>query len=237
MTDTQATDLRAGDLQYPGQHAQEAQARHAPAVLANRLMLAQTWGQPCLGYLLLFRPAPGPSAVLASLQDRVLAAEPELLRQPGHALHSTVGFLIPVYRPVDRPKDEIWREHGARWLDVIAAAAASSGPLRLSFRRLVATDAAIIAVADAPNPVSSLRDTLSGPLDLPWPLAKGPLVHVSLFRYRQPLRDPAGLLGRLAAMDFSAETEVDELLLVRETTFPSLDYEVLHRLPIGRQAR
>ena len=72
-------------------------------------------------------------------------------------------------------------------------------------------------------------------LDLPWPLAKGPLVHVSLFRYRQPLRDPAGLLACLAAMDFSLDTEVDELLLVRETTFPSLDYEILHRLPIGRQ--
>jgi hypothetical protein len=235
MTDTQAADLHAGARPDPGQPGPEAQARHAPAVLANRLLLAQTWGHPCLGYLLLFRPGPGPSAAFAALQDRVLAAEPGLLRQPGHALHSTVGFLIPVYRPVDRPKDEIWREAGARWLDVITAAVDSSGPLRLSFRRLVATDAAIIAVADAPNPVTSLRDTLTAGLGLPWPLAKGPLVHVSLFRYRQPLRDPAGLLACLAALDFSVQTGVDELLLVRETTYPSLDYEILHRLPIGRQ--
>lgn len=236
MTDTRAVGLGAGDLQHPGQPAQEAQARHAPAVLANQLQLAHRWGQPCLGYLLLFRPAEGPSAAFAGLQDQVLAAEPDLLRQPGHALHSTVGFLIPVYRPADRPKDEIWRQHGARWREVIASAAARCGPLRLSFRRLVATDAAIIAVADAPNPVATLRDTLSAQLDLPWPLAKGPLVHVSLFRYRQPLRDPAGLLAFLAAMDRAVETEVEELLLVRETTFPSLDYEVLHRLPIGRPA-
>lgn len=236
MTDTRAVGLRAGDLHNPGRPAQEAQARHAPAVLANELALAHTWGQPCLGYLLLFRPSAGPAAAFERLQDRLLTAEPDLLRAPGHALHSTVGFLIPVNRPPDRPKDEIWAQHGARWRDVIAAAAASCGPLRLSFRRLVATDAAIIAVADAPNPVTSLRDTLSTRLDLPWPLAKGPLVHVSLVRYRQPLRDPAGLLASLAALDFAVQAEVDELLLVRETTFPCLDYEVLHRLPIGRRA-
>jgi hypothetical protein len=216
MTDVQDQDLRE---------------RFAPAVLANELQLASGWGQPCLGYLLLFRPDAAASAVLTAVQDQVQALEPELLRQPVAALHSSVGFLVPVNQPVAGDKDEIWRRNGARWVAAIEAAR-RAGParMRLRYRRLVATDAAIIAVADTPSPITRLRQALAPGLGLPWPLAKGPLVHVSLFRYRQPLRDPAALLRALATLDFTAETEVSELLAVRETTFPSLEYEVLHRL-------
>ncbi len=226
------TEIQAADL--PGQ----VQAEHAPAVLGNRLTLAARWGEPCLGYLVIGRPPAAMAAALAAVQDQVQAIEPELHRQPPAALHSTVGFLIPVFRPVDHDKDEIWRQHGPGWLaGIAAAAAAEAGPLRLSFRRLVATDAAVIAVADAPNPVTGLRERLTARLDLRWPLTKGPLVHVSLFRYRQPLRDPARLLDLLGGVDVAIDTEIGELLVVRETTFPLLEYEVLQRVPIGRPIR
>jgi hypothetical protein len=237
MTETQAGELLAGNRQDPAGPAGQAQAAHRPAVLANQLKLAAQWGEPYLGYLLIHRPAAALTAALATLQDQVLAAEPDLRRQPGYALHATIGFLIPPLVQADRP-DEIWRQHGAQWLTgITAAAAAEPGPLRLSFRRLIATDAAIVAVAGAPNPVTDLRSRLTAGLDLLWPLTKGPLVHVSLFRYRQPLRDPGRLLATLGAMDFALETEIDELLVVRETTFPLLEYEVVHRVQIGRPVR
>jgi hypothetical protein len=226
------TDIQADDL------AGQVQAEQAPALLANRLTLAARWGGPCLGYLVIGRPPAAMVTALSAVQDQVQAVEPELLRQPPAALHSTVGFLIPVFRPVDHDKDEIWRQHGPGWLAGIgAAAAAQPGPLRLSFRHLVATDAAIIAVADAPNPLTGLRERLAAGLDLRWPLTKGPLVHVSLFRYRQPLRDPARLLDLLAGLDAAIDTEIGELLVVRETTFPLLEYEVMQRVPIGRPVR
>jgi hypothetical protein len=205
--------------------------RFAAAVLANELQLTADWGQPCLGYLLLVRPDPAATAAFSALQDRVLALEPGLLRQPGRALHSTVGFLVPVHRPVAGDKDEIWRRNGSRWVAAIKSARSTGrDPFRLRYRRLVATDAAIIAVADLPNPITGLRQALEPSLGLPWPLAKGPLVHVSLFRYGRPLGDPAGLLRALAALEFTIETEVSELLAVRETTFPCMEYEVLERL-------
>jgi hypothetical protein len=51
------------------------------------------------------------------------------------------------------------------------------------------------------------------------------------------LRDPARLLALLAAIDAGIETEIGELLVVRETTFPLLEYEVEQRVPIGRPDR
>jgi hypothetical protein len=218
--------------------APDLQARHAPAVLANDLQIADQWGAPCLGYLLVLRPDPAATAALSAVQDGVHALEPTLLRQPEAAFHSLVAFLVPVFAEPGQPKDEIWQQHAADWLDVMsrAAAALMTSPIRLCFRRLIATSAAIIAVADLPNPITELRRDLTAALDLPWPLAKGPLVHVTLFRYSEPLADPAGLLRYLQAQDLAIAAEISELLMVRETTFPSLEYEVLHRLPIGRPA-
>jgi hypothetical protein len=236
-----SVDARERTSLWPVSDVREApdlQAQHAPAVLANDLQIAEQWGGPCLGYLLFFRPDPAATAALSAVQDGVQALEPTLLRQPEAAFHSLVAFLVPVFLDPGQPKDEIWHQHAAGWLDAMsrAAAALTARPIRLCFRRLIATSAAIIAVADLPNPITELRRELTAALDLPWPLTKGPLVHVTLFRYGQPLADPAGLLRHLQALDLAIEAEVSELLLVRETTFPSLAYEVLHRLPIGRPA-
>jgi hypothetical protein len=57
-------------------------------------------------------------------------------------------------------------------------------------------------------------------------------------RYRrlvqQPLSDPAGLLHRLEAMPVAIETGVSELLVIRESVYYTLEYEVLRRLPLGK---
>jgi hypothetical protein len=213
----------------------DIQARHAPAVLAGQLEIATRWGQPDLGYVLLFRPDPAASAELGRLQQLVLEAEPSLLRQPAAQLHASVAWLLQVRKEFDRPKDEIWRAHGEQWVKTMAAVTDATAAMQLRYHRLVVTDAAIIAVAEEPNPMADLRHQITTALDLPWPITYSSLgiVHSSLLRYRQPLADPAGLLRRLAAIPVDVETEVTELLMVREYTFPTLDYEVLQRLPLG----
>jgi hypothetical protein len=52
---------------------------------------------------------------------------------------------------------------------------------------------------------------------------------MTVFRYARPLRDPASLVRWLAATKYHVDVDVSEFLLVRERTFPSLDYEILHR--------
>src|SRR5215469_1437217 len=213
----------------------DIQAMHAPAVLAGDLKLCTTWGAPGVGYLLLFRPDADASAALARLQEQVLAIEPSLLRQPEAQLHTSVAWLLPVGREFSEPKDALWAEHGEDWLTIMATITARIPPMRLRYRRLVVTDAAIIAVAEEPTPVGRFRRELTAALGLPWPITHSSVetVHTTLFRFRQPLSDPAGLLGRIEAMPVAIETGVSEMLMVRESMYYTFSYEVLQRLPLG----
>ena len=209
------------------------QRQHTPAVLANQLLLADRWGQPCRAYNVCIRPGPAAAAALAALQARALRLEPSLLRVPERALHISLAWLLPVHQEFDRPKDELWQRHGPQWLATLAEAAGRTSRFRLAFRHLAATSSAIITAAGEPNRLSALRRELLPLLHLPGSGSAGDLAHITLFRYARPLHDPASLLRWLAATQLSLDIEASELLVIRERIFPSLDYEILHHLPLA----
>jgi hypothetical protein len=214
-------------------HAAGVQRQHAPAVLANRLLLAHRWGQPCRAYNVCIWPGTATATALVALQARVLRLEPALLRIPERALHTNLAWLLPAHQEFDRPKDELWQRHGPRWLATLAAVTATTSSFRLRYQRLVATNSAVITVADEPNRLSALRRELLPLLQLPGSASAGELTHITLFRYAQPLHDPSALLRRLAATRFCLDIDVSELLVIRERVYPSLDYQILHRLPLA----
>ncbi len=212
--------------------AAETQRRYRSAVLTKRLRFERRWGQPCLAYNVCIRPGPAASATLSAVQEAALDLEPSLLRVPAPALHTNLAWLLPVHQEFGRPKDELWRLHGPGWMTTLTGILGATRGFRLCYRHLVATDAAIIAVADEPNRVSALRRELLPVLPVPGDLSAGELVHMTLFRYVRPLRDPASLVRWLVTTEFRIDVEVNELLVVRENTFPSLDYQVLRRLAL-----
>lgn len=216
-----------------GPTAADVQRSHAPAVLANQLLLARRWGQQCRAYNVCILPGPAATATLAAVQDRALRLEPALLRVPERALHANLAWLLPVHQEFGQPKDELWDQHGRQWTATLADVAAKTGRLQLRFQRLVATSSAVITVADEPNRFSVLRRELIPLLDLPGSASAGDLVHITLFRYTKPLHDPAALLQWLAAAEFRIDIDTGELLVIRERIFPSLDYEILHRIPLA----
>lgn len=209
------------------------QRLHAPAVLAGRLTIEERWGRPWLAYNVFIRADPAGAAVLSAAQEPILALEPGLRRMPADATHITVIFMLPGASEFEEPKDELWRRHGSRWLAQLGQITAELPRFRLQFRHLVATDAAIIAVADEPNQISALRRAAVAALDVPGRTQVNALVHTTLFRYASPLRDPAELLRYLAGADAAAELDVAELLVARERTFPFFAYDVLQSLPLA----
>jgi hypothetical protein len=213
--------------------ADEVWRQHEATVRANQLLASARWNRPCRAYLVCVRPGAAAAAALGRVQDRALRLEPSLLRVPQRSLHTSVVWLLPVHEEFGQPKDALWQRHGPGWVGTLAATAAGTARFRLHYRKLVATDSAVIAVADEPNQLSALRRTLVPRLDLPGSTSAGRLAHVTLFRYAGPLRDPAAFADWLAVTEAGAGTEVSELLVIRERVFPALDYEVLHTLPLA----
>ena len=61
------------------------------------------------------------------------------------------------------------------------------------------------------------------------------LVHTTLFRYRGPLSDPEKFLATLEDTSVEATAEIDDLVVSRELVYPSLETEVLARLPLAHR--
>jgi len=209
------------------------QRQHAPAVLANQLLPADRWGKPCRAYNVCIRPDPTAAAALAGLQDHALRLEPSLLRVPEQALHANLAWLLPVHQEFDLPKDELWQRNGPRWLATLARTASGTASFDLTCRSLVATNSAVITVADEPNRCTVLRRELIPALHVPGNASAGDLAHITLFRYASPLRDPSSLLKWLTVTQFCLAIQVSELLIIRERVYPSLEFDILHRIALG----
>ena len=105
---------------------------------------------------------------------------------------------------------------------------------RITYEHVVATDSAVIALAEPTEPVNRIRRMIRERLRLPSETRnEAELVHTTLFRYRGPLSDPEKFLDMLEDTSAEATAEVDELVVSKELVYPSLEAEVLARLPLA----
>jgi 2'-5' RNA ligase superfamily protein len=209
--------------------AMQAKARQAFAatVRANDLRFDQNWGAPCCAYNLYIPLGAQAADSLVRAQEMIGAEEPLLLQVPRHALHINVAWVLPVHQQSTVPKPEIWQASRESWQPAIRRVLAEIEQFTITFRTVIPTDTAVIALADPPVTVNRVRKAVAEAIDVPWEICRGDLVHTTLFRYGGPLRQPDAFLARLAGLELSAPVDVSELLLVREDKFPSLEYEVL----------
>jgi hypothetical protein len=99
----------------------------------------------------------------------------------------------------------------------------------------VATDSAVIALPAPTGPVNRIRRMIREGLRLP-PETRNEaelVQHTTLFRYGGPLCDPEKFVASLEDVSADATAEVGELVVSRELVYPSLDAEVLARLPLA----
>lgn len=98
----------------------------------------------------------------------------------------------------------------------------------------MATDSAVIALARPTEPVNRIRGMIRERLRLPSETRnEADLVHTPLFRYRGPLSDPEKFLATLEDTGAEAAAEVGEMVVSKELVYPSLEAEVLARLPLA----
>ena len=217
-----------------GQRATELQEAHRERVARNEVQASTLWAQPCLAYNVQIELDARTRASLGKTQQALERAEPGLLACPGNALHVSVAWLLAVHASYPVSKDSLWERHGGEWIAELSSIAAGSTGFRITNERVVATDSAVIALAEPTEPVNRIRRMIRERLSLPAETRnEAELVHTTLFRYSGPLSDPEKFISMLEDTGAEATTEVDELVVSKELVYPSLEAEVLARLPLA----
>lgn len=171
---------------------------------------------------------------LEKIQWSLQRAEPNLLVCPPISLHVSVAWLLAVHVSYPVSEDSLWKRHGEEWTTELRHIVAESTGLRITYEHIVATDSAVIALAQPSEPVNRIREMIRERLRLPSETRnEADLVHTTLFRYRGALSDPENLLAMLEDMNADAITEVEELVVSKELVYPSLETEVLAHLPLA----
>jgi hypothetical protein len=217
-----------------GRRATELREAHRGKVARNEVRASPLWAQPCRAYNVQIELDPRARSSLENVQRGLRRAEPDLLVCPPEALHVSVAWLLAVHASYSVDKDSLWKRHREGWTAELGRIAAQSAPFRIAYEHVVATDSAVIALARPGGPVNRIRGMIRERLHLPSETRNGAdLVHTTLFRYRGALSDPAKFLSMLEETRADATAEVEELVVSKELVYPSLEAEVLARLPLA----
>jgi 2'-5' RNA ligase len=208
---------------------------HREKVARNEVRVSPLWAQPCRAYNVQIELDARIKSSLEQIQQSLKQAEPNLLVCPQKTLHVSVAWLVAVHASYAVPKDSLWERHAEQWTMELTRIAAQSTGFRITYEHVMATDSAVIALARPAEPVNRIRRMIRERLRLPSETRnEADLVHTTLFRYRGSLSDPEKFLAMLEEdMSVGATAEVDELIVSKELVYPSLEAEVLARLPLA----
>ena len=207
---------------------------HREKVARNEVRVSPLWAQPCRAYNVQIELDPRTRSSLENIQQSLYQAEPNLLVCPKKTLHVSLAWLVDVHASYRVDKDSLWKRHGEEWMAELRHIAAQHTGFRITYEHVVATDSAVIALAQPSEPVNRIREMIRERLRLPVETRnEADLVHTTLFRYRGALCDPEKLLAILEDTRADATAAVEELVVTKELVYPSLEAEVLGRLPLA----
>ncbi|MFN4276127.1 MAG: 2'-5' RNA ligase family protein [Ferrovibrio sp.] len=196
------------------------------------------WQQPARSYGVAALASAGTQAALQPVLTQVatIAAPCGLCLVPPAHQHLSLYAAAPVRQDFD--KDAYWAANAATVLAALRDWAAAQKPVTLRFTSLRATPTAVIAMADdraeAGAAVWSLRRRLAEVL--PPPPGGAPrydLIHLTLARYAAPSALPADFAARIAALPVDLEFPLRDVIVLRETRYPALEFDILATLPLG----
>jgi hypothetical protein len=234
MEHTEEWDRLQPRLRWDEQRAMQLQEAHRQEVARNEVRASPLWAQPARGYNVHIELDSRTRSVLGKVQQSLKQAEPGLLVCPPRTLHVSLAWLLAVHVSYPVDKDSLWERHAVEWMVELRRISAESTGFRITYERVVATDSAVIVLAQPSEPVNRIRRMIRERLRLPTETRnEADLVHTTLFRYRGQLSDPEKLLAMIEDTRVDATAEVEELVVMKELVYPSLEAEVLERLPLA----
>jgi 2'-5' RNA ligase len=218
------------------QRAMRLREAHREKVARNDVRVSRLWAQPCRAYNVQIELDTTIKSSLEKIQQSLYQAEPNLLVCPEKSLHVSLAWLVAVHASYQVDKDSLWERHAEEWMAQLRSIAAQSAGFRITYEHVVATDSAVVVLAQPSEPVNRIRERIRERLRLPPETRnEADLVHTTLFRYGGALCDPEKLLAMLEDTSADTTAAVEELVVTKELVYPSLEAEVLGRLPLASQ--
>jgi hypothetical protein len=195
-------------------------------------------GRSCLSYQLQFCLPTEARAALADISSQLARHVPSgLWLAPVETLHVTCSSLIS---PRDdwHDKDQFWSRISPLVAESLRQIELQVPAFRLHFGALRVTDRAIVVLADHEPCVAHARAIVARLM--PSPETKLQLqpdtIHASLCRYSEAARLPRDLPDLAADCQPDIWADIDTMVLVRETTYPSLRVETMMFVSLVRRA-
>jgi hypothetical protein len=194
-------------------------------------------GRSCLSYQLQFCLPAEARAALAEISSQLARRVPSgLWLAPVETLHVTCSSLISP-RDDSYDKDQSWNRISPLVAESVREIELQVPAFRLHFGILRVTDRAIIVLADHEPCVARAREIVAGLM--PSPDTRTQLqpdtIHASLCRYSEAGSLPKDLRDLAAGRQPDICAEIDALVLVRETIYPSLEVETMMSISLARR--
>jgi hypothetical protein len=188
-------------------------------------------GLPTFGINLIARPRPLVSEKFSAIQDELSLAVPKgvLYRCPPSSLHLSVFQFVWARRIKESAADEsVWSDHQNHIVERLNALACLADAFVLDRPCILAGASAVILRFDPSPMLEALRDDISAITALSHLSSNRPTIqHVSIFRYDQEVAlNPIQHACNNVHIPHLVWT-IDELELVREKVYPSLDLDII----------
>lgn len=203
-------------------------------VAENQIQIDKDWGFPCLGYNIQFVLPAVVCARLSSIQQEILKTEPDSLYYcPEHSLHTTITWILATRHTYSKPKDELWEAIEKDCKTGLKKISTSFPSFTVNFTDIVATNAAIIALAYDNEEMTNLRQTIKAVLPILQETEnKAEIIHTTLFRYAKPFNNPRRLLELVGGFQVETPVTIDNLAIRKELVYPSLESELLYSVEL-----
>lgn len=195
-------------------------------------------GMPTFAINLIAQPSSSVREAFLALQDAIWPAVSEgvLYRCPPDSLHLSVFQFVWARRVGGSADESVWRSYQNHIVERLMALISSTDAFAVGRPSIAAGESAVILKFD-PSPVlEALRDGISSIAGLSRLSIHRPTIqHVSIFRYYQevPLHVIREACSNIPIAD--PVWPIEELRLVREKVYPSLDLDLIRefRLRLG----
>jgi hypothetical protein len=150
-----------------GQRVMKLRETHRVKVTRNEVRVSPLWARPCRAYNVQIELDSRTKASLEKIQQSLRQAEPTLLVCPRETLHVSVAWLLAVHASYQVAKDSLWERHAEEWTTELRRIADQNTGFRIIYKHVVATDSAVIALAQPSEPVNRIREAIRERLRLP----------------------------------------------------------------------